>query len=427
MQWALRLGLIVLCGTARLPAALTPQQIFDNVLARVQTQLKNTYNYTCVQTLTRTSYTNTGAQRGCKSRNDRAAGDLSVRDRLRLDVAVSDGKEMFSWHGGKSFSSNDVMDVVPSGSIASGSFVGYLENIFFHRGVHISYSRQAAPDRRFHFNYDVPLSASANYISTATGRSLVAYRGEFEADPQTFQLTSLSASVDRPPRNSKICRTSSEVKYQTVDISGSPSRIPQTFTLRIEHQNGFFSTIESTYQSCRAFTGESTINFGADTFQPPASDAASLKEQALPAGVTLPVTVQTPIDEMRSFTGDPVEGVLTRAVKVRKKGITLPKGATVSGVVTRLETHFQPVKFYVLSIRFDHVAYRNTLYAMEAIPVVSRRSMDNLHSVYGPRFSDYVENGMTKGVIILSDPHLRLNQHEAQDWVTVTLPKDEKP
>ncbi len=61
-----------------------------------------------------------------------------MHDRLRLDVAVSEGNEIFSWHGGSKFSSAGVNGVVKSGPISSGSFVGYLRNILFTQGVAIS-------------------------------------------------------------------------------------------------------------------------------------------------------------------------------------------------------------------------------------------------------------------------------------------------
>ena len=426
-QWSPRLVFLVLCGSAPLSAALTPQKIFDNVRARVETQVKKAYNYTCVQTIDRTYYTAEHTRKGCGSREHLFAKKPFMHDRLRLDVAVSSGTEIFSWHGGKTFSSKGVTDVVQSGPIASGSFVGYLQNIFFRRGVHILFNVRPATDGRYHFSYDIPLSASAQIISGAGGKGLTPYSGEFTADKESFDLTSLKVVIDRPPKKSRVCYASSDVEYQTLPISGEPAVIPKRFSLEIEDLNGFYTTSESTYQSCRAFTGESTISFDADSFQPSAIETASSKERTIPPGVTLPIHIQTPIDEMRSFTGDPVEGVLTRAVRVRKKGITLPKGATVTGVVTRLETHFQPAKFYVLSIRFDHLAYREATYAMEAIPVVSRRSMDNLHWVYGPRLSEYVEKDMTEHVIISKAAHLHLDRRQEQNWMTVALPKDEKP
>jgi hypothetical protein len=60
-----------------------------------------------------------------------SAGYLIVRNRLRLDVAVVDGAETFSWAGARQFETSHVEDLVKSGAAGSGEFISYLTSVFW--------------------------------------------------------------------------------------------------------------------------------------------------------------------------------------------------------------------------------------------------------------------------------------------------------
>src|SRR6202041_661211 len=83
--------------------------------------------------------------------------------------------------------------------------------------------------------------------------------------------------------------------------------------------------------ACRQYAGESKLSFAE-----PSSDVAApsptpqLKPIKLPAGLTVEVRLQTPIQSGRSATGDPVTALVSRDVK--KDGeIVAPKGAVLTG------------------------------------------------------------------------------------------------
>src|SRR3954464_12264076 len=93
---------------------MTAQEVFDRARANIARQLSAVANYTCVLTVDRTLYVEPARlASGCKGA-DRMAEKPFIHDRLRLDVAASEGKEIFSWHGGSKFSSAGVNDVVKS-------------------------------------------------------------------------------------------------------------------------------------------------------------------------------------------------------------------------------------------------------------------------------------------------------------------------
>lgn len=423
MNVPLRLGLMLAFCMHIASAAMSPQQIFNEVRARVSLQLKKTANYTCVETLDRNIYLNYYDQRTkktCDNTPNWEVPKLFSHDRLRLDVAVSEGSEIYSWHGVKTFSSKGVTDVVHSGPISSGSFVGYLENIFFRAGVKIHYLVMRDPDGRYHFTYDVPLSASAHYVLTGSKGELTAFHGEFSADPHAFELTSLTVVIDRPPRQSQLCSASIGVRYQTVDISGTPARVPKGFTIEIKDRNHTYTSSQSTYQACRAFVGESTINF--DLAQNQANvDNLRTAPKPMPAGVSLPIALQTPVGDLRSFTGDPVEGIVMRPVSFSKGREIIPAGAHVDGVITRLDNRFEPSLHHFLGIRFDRLTFGNTTFLLEAIPAKEDSTRQQMRYIYsGSRALDISQNAI-RSLFVFTGAHFNLDSNSIHDWITVKL------
>src|SRR5580658_2458066 len=162
MSLALRSCLVLLTTvTAAITADPDPQELFRKVRAKVLDDVSHVPRYTCVQTVNRAQYRlQYAVQPGsCRAtiaaRTEQApSGFLIVRDRLRLDVAVVDGAETFSWAGARRFETSHVDELVKSGATGSGEFVSYLISIFGKDTDSISYLGQSM------FGFHVPLEKS---------------------------------------------------------------------------------------------------------------------------------------------------------------------------------------------------------------------------------------------------------------------------
>src|SRR5579863_8921162 len=175
MSLALRSFVLMLAAaTAASTADPDPEDLFRRVRARVLDDISHVPRYTCVQTVNRAQYR---PQYGIRPASCRALidarrqmsspGYLIVRDRLRLDVAVVDGAETFSWAGASRFETSNVDDLVTSGATGSGEFVSYLTSVFGADTDSISWLGRSM------FAFHVPLEKS-HYRYRTTGPDRIA-------------------------------------------------------------------------------------------------------------------------------------------------------------------------------------------------------------------------------------------------------------
>jgi hypothetical protein len=411
----------LLCGAANDPADLL-QHIRDAVAA----QLAKAANYTCVQTIDRSYFQAETNLPGCAIMPNGMPEKPFLHDRLRLDVAVSQSNEIYSWHGENKFSTTRVSEVVRKGPISSGNFVGFLHNVFLVPGVQFTYKGTSDVNGTtiHNFNFAVPVASSGYHVLGPHGTPTVPFHGSFTVNAADYQLKSLKVIADSIPSDTKICYTETEVTYQLVNISGNASLIPAAFVLRVEDETHVGTVSRSEYSQCREFRGESTLRF--DLVNAPAEAAASLpaSDEWLPSGITLRVALREPIDDRVSYTGDPVEGVLLNPVPIAGMKQIIPKNALLHGIITKLEYHEKPWKHHLVSIQFDRVIYGGASYALRATPKTRKKDIQNLIDIYGGRLPFMISEDTEKGVFVITSSHVHLDSHFSSEWVTGRRPEE---
>src|SRR5580658_4615235 len=88
-------------------------ELFRKARAKVLGNIDRTPRYTCVENIVRAQYLSPVIARGASCatliearRQHQSPGEMIWRDRLRIDVAIVDGAEMFSWAGAGKFETN---------------------------------------------------------------------------------------------------------------------------------------------------------------------------------------------------------------------------------------------------------------------------------------------------------------------------------
>src|SRR5207244_2505897 len=131
--------------------------------------------------------------------------------------------------------------------------------------------------------------------------------------------------------------------------------MPEASELTMVDLAGNQSRNRTRLSACRQYTGDSVLRFG-DPVPEVAAPAAPPKEIRLPAGLIIEVRLDTPIQSGRSAIGDMVKAVVGRNVTKDGK-IVAPKGAVLTGRLTRLEQHKGQQDYYIVGLSFATIEF----------------------------------------------------------------------
>ena len=355
--------LVVLACLAAMTADSPAQQLFDRLRRNVLENVARVPRYTCVQTVTRQQlrpqygFWPDSCQAVIAAHARLSSPGLVVwHDRLRLDVAVGDKSEIFSWAGARRFETGNLDDLALSGSTGTGDFGAFLGNVFGGDAEGFRFmGNQDLPVGRFAaFEYNVPLAKSHYSYRTGTGENgTVGYRGMFYAAPASAELKRLVVEASEFP-SGPVCRVYDTMDYHTVKIGSSSFLLPEVSRMDVLYKGGQETENETHYSGCHEFTGESTIRFDDpdEVNSPAAASRAELK--ALPPKTQIRVKIDPPIDTRTAAAGDPITGVVEREVK-QKGQVVVRKTDRLHGRLLRLEQFLVPDAYWLVAIRFESI------------------------------------------------------------------------
>ncbi len=347
-----------------------------------------------------------------------------MHDRLHLNVAVSGGGEIFGWRGDDKLSSSKIDAIVQGGPVSSGSFVGFINNIFTARGVEFTYKGRAKQDgvEVFQFSYRVPQEISAFRVFGTAGRSaIVGFHGSISANRATFELVRLRIIADKIPYGFGICATDNQVRYQLANISGTQTLIPRSFELHTQDQAHLYTVSRSEYSQCHEFRAQSTLRFD-DPAVAAEQRSTRRAEQWLPAGLDLRVALAETLDEKKAYAGDPVEAVLTEPSLDAHGRTVLPRDTRLRGIITKLETFYQPDRYQALRIEFNHASFAGRDYSLRAIHKPTSKELRLATGLFDGDLPDSARTEIQKGTIYFQGFYLRLDRKYQGEWQTVAKP-----
>jgi hypothetical protein len=338
MRFALRISaLLFAVSTAGRTADPEIEELFKQARTKVLDNSNRMPRYTCVETIDRTQYQPTGKVQGCLPPGK---GNLVLRDRLRLDVAVANGGEIFSWAGAGKFESHDVGSIVGGGASGSGEFGGFLMSVFGKETDQIRYGRQQ--NDLAIFDFTVPLAKSSYWYRSNGPAAKMAYHGTFSVDPADGDLQQLVVEPDNFLPSDPVCMVRHEMDYTRVRIGNGTFMLPEVSSMNAVYRNGSETLNQTHYANCREYVGESTIRFD-DVDTPGETVSAKAPLQPLPPKTKLSIALTTPINTELAAAGDAIDGVV------------LKSGYTVHGRILRLQETLVPAPKWLLEIRFDRI------------------------------------------------------------------------
>jgi len=351
----------VVAGTAAVWAADSIFQIlFNKVREGVVDNIRNFPRYTCVQTVVRSQFILPAAGASCAIAiaNNQRNSDMAIlrwHDRLRLDVAVGEKSEMFSWAGASKFESKDLSEMVSKGASGSGEFGSFLASVFGGQAEGFEYKglKDFPFGRMATYDFTVPLAKSHYMFSSAhKGYTTVGYHGSFYADPDSAELRELDIEATEFPPDDSVCRVQDKIEYERTQIGQKTFMLPKKSAMDVIYRNSTESLNEASYSGCREYVGESTIRFDVDENGNVPESAKKAELPPVPPKTHLRVRINPPIDSDKAAAGDPIVGVVDLAVKV--KGVMIVNvGDKLHGRIVRLEQVMGAEPRWTVAILFE--------------------------------------------------------------------------
>ena len=322
------------------------EHLLTQVIARMSDNLKRLPNYTCMQTIER-------------SRRASAGLRWETVDRVRVEVALVDGKELFAWPGAGKFEDKDLSDMVLGGATSTGNF-GLLSRAVFLTGApNFRFAGEKVLDgrRTYRWDYDVPLIRSGYTLRNGSREAVVGFHGSFWADAETLDIARLESSADDIPARLALIATGDAVDYGRVRVGAEDFLLPRNSEMRITDFGGE-NRNQTVFSNCRQYAGESVLVFsdaGGDT----QISREPIRVINVPGGLELRLSLKTAI-RPDGAVGDPVVARLSSALK-QSGELIAPKNAEARGRILYLRESKAGDVSYVIGMEFSEIAYERTV------------------------------------------------------------------
>jgi hypothetical protein len=345
MKRALLPAIFLIHATLHAYAAETPGQLLVRMRRQVSDNQVRLPNYTCLETI----------ERSLKAPR---APRFARHDRVRLEVALVNGKELFAWPGSAEFTDREIRDLAPGAAIGNGSFALSTRAVLLGAsGLAYQEEVQVNGRRALRYEYDVPLARSRFSLRSGREEAVVAYRGSVWLDPETGFPIRLSLSAYDIPERLNIATHIDLIHYQVVPIGGQPFLLPEAGELRMGDFRGIEHYNLTRFSGCREYGAQSTIRFDVPEDGAEATAVAQDLARDLPAGLRVELNLETKLTWEACAVGDRITASVLHDVRVNKK-VVLPRRTKLDGRVIACERQPGPPEQFWLGFEFDHLEGR---------------------------------------------------------------------
>jgi hypothetical protein len=422
---------LLFCAVATALAA-DPDAIalLRRVLARVGDNTVHLQNYTCVETISREYYRPAGPLRNrpCSwllAQRAHPQPDMKLQlasaDRLRLDVAVTNSGEMFSWAGAGQFDDRSVDRMIGGGPIGTGAFGAFLTVVFgTDAKTFVSHGLNLIDGRQFmEYTFAVSKSDSHYSIQLINGYSAqTAYSGTALVDPETGDPVHLLIETAELPEDSGTCRTTTYLDYTRVTIGGHELLLPQHARERFVFLDGRETENTTTFASCREFSSESTVKYYQDPDPNALADPApaSAPPPRIATGLQFSLKLNAPIDIDTAAAGDLFTATLASDLR-QGRYLVARKGTLVEGRITSVKVSYGRKPEAVIGLSPRHIEIAGVRIPLAAVPDVRARPPARTSRSRVPAPAD-----SRPAVFRRSGAHITFAAGFTSQWITVAGP-----
>jgi hypothetical protein len=343
--------LIAALLTASLAATVQPDDLPPGVLKAAKAVtvnrelVKHVAKFTCLETIRRSDL----------ARNQRSIKDQDV---IQVEVAVGGGREVFSWPGQDNFSDSELGQIVGHGMLATGLFQSMVNTVFAGNAAAIHWIGEGALHGHpaYRFRYKVPSFLSRWQVDWLGARGIVGEEGEFWVDASQFTLLRLAVDAVDIPAALPLQHLEIVIDYRPESIGTAKTLLPESAGIVAVEWSGALHRAEVSFSHCRVFGAESTLLLSAADLVKEVSQFQKSRE-LLPAGLTLPLTLETPIDSAIAMVGDNIRARLEKTIALPDNSI-IPQGAMAEGYLRQMERFNDGgSSYYQVGLEFDRMLW----------------------------------------------------------------------
>ena len=348
--------------TAALYGQTSPDsaKVLEQAREKIRATMKRIPKYACTQTVERSYFDPPRTHHGpaiCEAGGEKGLR-LSATDRLRLDVAEGKEKEMHSWPGANPFDLAEIDQIVQKGPFGTGSFGGYVLDIFDNEAAHFEYRSQETRDGHLVLVYAYSVAANASHyeIGTYNSWTTTPFSGTFEVNPESLEIERLALQTPVLPAETQLCRAESTLDLHRVRIGDGSFLLPRQSELRLTLRNGQQTSNATTFSDCREFQAHSELRFGAPAARAAEPAPAAARPQLPAHRYSIDLRVERSIDTEEAAAGDPVTATVVRDVQpFQSKEVVIPAGAVAHGRISRVEHRRVPMESVTVAILFESI------------------------------------------------------------------------
>lgn len=250
----------------------------------------------------------------------------------RVEVAVSNGKEIYGPADGKGFSGNSRSALPNYNFFTTGLFSSIARSLVLADQLAIEPVGEIAVGEKTYYRYNFnSLPGTAGWAITYSGQSGNAgEQGWFLVDSKSHLLRRALVSASNIPENLKLISLGALIDYEPETIAGHRVLLPSTAKIDVREQSGIQHTSFISFDHWRAFSVESIV-----LFEDPSNDSRSKgagRLSQLPPSLNVLISLNSPLSISAAENSDVITGTTMQPVYHHGQKI-IEAGALIEGHV----------------------------------------------------------------------------------------------
>jgi tetratricopeptide (TPR) repeat protein len=263
-------------------------------------------------------------------------GHPTILDTTRLDIAISDGKEIYGSPTGKHFSGGSGFDLLGYEFTTTGLFSSIARALVTPGQFAIEPAGQLVwhGETLVRFNFhSLPTTPGWN-IAYGKESGIAAEKGWFLVESTTLVLRRVFLSAADIPSHLKLSGLNALIEYEPETVGGHRVLLPSLARIEVSERSGSRRISLLSFDHCRAFAAESNVSF-AETSESTQAEQA-IHATRLPNNLEVVVALKRAVSPATVAQNDLLAATVIKSVTQGARE-WIPAGAAIEG-------HVRPVR-----------------------------------------------------------------------------------